>query len=52
MTYTEPSVIIHGQPEGLEDVPVRVHDACFTSEVGAGRGASWWLFCVLLSVAL
>lgn len=33
LTYTEPSVIIAGQPEGLEDVPVRVHDACFTSEV-------------------
>jgi len=22
-----------GEPEGLEDVPLRVHDACFTSEV-------------------
>lgn len=33
LTYTEPSVIIAGQPEGLADVPVRVHDACFTSEV-------------------
>jgi GTP cyclohydrolase II len=33
LTYTEPSVIIAGQPEGMEDVPVRVHDACFTSEV-------------------
>ena len=22
-----------GTPEGLEDVPLRVHDACFTSEV-------------------
>ncbi|CAK0785930.1 hypothetical protein CVIRNUC_009143 [Coccomyxa viridis] len=32
-TYTEPSCIITGYPEGLENVPVRVHDACFTSEV-------------------
>lgn len=32
-TYTEPSVIISGSPEGLSDVAVRVHDACFTSEV-------------------
>ncbi|CAL5228412.1 g11542 [Coccomyxa viridis] len=32
-TYTEPSCIITGRPEGLENVPVRVHDACFTSEV-------------------
>jgi hypothetical protein len=32
-TYTEPSVIISGRPEGLSDVAVRVHDACFTSEV-------------------
>jgi GTP cyclohydrolase II len=30
---TEPLAIIHGDVEGLEDVPVRVHDACFTSEV-------------------
>ncbi|KAL4443403.1 hypothetical protein ABPG75_011140 [Micractinium tetrahymenae] len=33
LTYTEPSVIISGSPEGCADVPVRVHDACFTSEV-------------------
>eukprot|EP00887_Chlorella_sp_A99_P001171 scaffold14.g1171.t1 len=32
-TFTEPSVIIAGRPEGCADVPVRVHDACFTSEV-------------------
>lgn len=30
---TEPLAIIHGDVEGLENVPVRVHDACFTSEV-------------------
>lgn len=35
LTYTEPSVIISGSPEGCADVAVRVHDACFTSEVGA-----------------
>ncbi|KAL4429188.1 hypothetical protein ABPG77_010167 [Micractinium sp. CCAP 211/92] len=33
LTYTEPSVIISGSPEGCADVAVRVHDACFTSEV-------------------
>lgn len=33
LTYTEPSVIIAGSPEGGADVAVRVHDACFTSEV-------------------
>lgn len=32
-TYTEPTAIIAGEVEGLEDVPCRVHDACFTSEV-------------------
>ncbi len=32
-TYTEPTAIINGKVEGLEDVPLRVHDACFTSEV-------------------
>lgn len=26
-------MIIAGQPEGKEEVPLRVHDACFTSEV-------------------
>jgi len=30
---TEPTCMIFGQVEGLENVPVRVHDACFTSEV-------------------
>lgn len=35
-TFTEPTVIIAGSPEGCTDVPVRVHDACYTSEVGAG----------------
>eukprot|EP00879_Flechtneria_rotunda_P022054 GHRR01023269.1.p1 GENE.GHRR01023269.1~~GHRR01023269.1.p1 ORF type:complete len:355 (+),score=75.04 GHRR01023269.1:205-1269(+) len=33
LTFTEPTAIICGQVEGLENVPVRVHDACFTSEV-------------------
>jgi GTP cyclohydrolase II len=32
-TYTEPTAIISGQVEGLSKVVVRVHDACFTSEV-------------------
>lgn len=32
-TFTEPSAIISGSVEGLEEVVVRVHDACFTSEV-------------------
>ena len=32
-TYSEPSAVMTGTPEGLEDVPLRVHDACFTSEV-------------------
>ena len=30
---TEPLAICYGDVSGLEDVPVRVHDACFTSEV-------------------
>jgi len=30
---TEPMAIIYGDVEGLAEVPVRVHDACFTSEV-------------------
>lgn len=30
---TEPLAIVHGDVNGLEKVPVRVHDACFTSEV-------------------
>ena len=30
---TEPVCVIYGEVEGQEDVPVRVHDACFTSEV-------------------
>ncbi|KAF5831720.1 GTP cyclohydrolase II-domain-containing protein [Dunaliella salina] len=33
LTYTEPTAIIAGNVEGREDVPVRVHDACYTSEV-------------------
>ncbi|KAF8069623.1 ribBA [Scenedesmus sp. PABB004] len=33
VTFTEPTAIIMGDVEGQEDVPVRVHDACFTSEV-------------------
>lgn len=32
-TFTEPTAIIFGQVEGQENVPVRVHDACYTSEV-------------------
>lgn len=32
-TFTEPTAIISGSVEGCEDVAVRVHDACFTSEV-------------------
>lgn len=32
-TFTEPSAIISGSVTGAEDVIVRVHDACFTSEV-------------------
>lgn len=30
---TEPVAIVYGDVEGREDVPVRVHDECFTSEV-------------------
>ncbi|GIL68484.1 hypothetical protein Vafri_21753 [Volvox africanus] len=33
VTFTEPTAIIAGRVEGQENVPVRVHDACFTSEV-------------------
>jgi len=33
LSYTEPAAIISGTVEGQENVPVRVHDACFTSEV-------------------
>ncbi|KAK3276909.1 hypothetical protein CYMTET_15049, partial [Cymbomonas tetramitiformis] len=29
----EPLAIISGEVEGMEEVPIRVHDACFTSEV-------------------
>lgn len=32
-TCTEPTAIICGSVEDMENVPVRVHDACFTSEV-------------------
>ncbi|GLC37629.1 hypothetical protein PLESTB_001666300 [Pleodorina starrii] len=32
-TFTEPTAIIAGRVEGQENVPLRVHDACFTSEV-------------------
>ncbi|KAL0024065.1 hypothetical protein WJX79_002241 [Trebouxia sp. C0005] len=32
-TFSEPTCIMTGKPEGLENVVVRVHDACFTSEV-------------------
>lgn len=31
--HYEPQAIIFGNVEGAEDVPIRVHDACFTSEV-------------------
>jgi len=30
---TEPVCLVYGDVEGKSDVPVRVHDACFTSEV-------------------
>jgi GTP cyclohydrolase II len=33
LTHTEPCAILTGRPEGGQAVPVRVHDACFTSEV-------------------
>uniref|UniRef100_A0A7S4FQJ2 GTP cyclohydrolase II n=1 Tax=Eutreptiella gymnastica TaxID=73025 RepID=A0A7S4FQJ2_9EUGL len=33
ITFTDPIAIIAGKPEGAESVPVRVHDACWTSEV-------------------
>lgn len=33
LTFTEPTAIISGSVEGKSDVPVRVHDACYTSEV-------------------
>ncbi|GMH32171.1 hypothetical protein BSKO_00005 [Bryopsis sp. KO-2023] len=32
-TYTEPTAVISGDVQGKSDVAVRVHDACFTSEV-------------------
>lgn len=32
-TFTEPTAIIYGAVEGQSNVPVRVHDACYTSEV-------------------
>ena len=32
-SFSEPSAIISGQVEGKKDVVVRVHDACWTSEV-------------------
>merc|ERR1712093_656744 len=31
--YSEPIAIVVGHPEGLKNIPIRVHDACFTSEV-------------------
>ena len=36
ITFTDPIAIIAGKPEGAESVPVRVHDACWTSEVCMG----------------
>lgn len=33
LTFTEPTAMLVGNVEGKENVPVRVHDACFTSEV-------------------
>ncbi|KIZ05210.1 hypothetical protein MNEG_2749 [Monoraphidium neglectum] len=32
-TFVEPTAIMCGQVEGMENVTLRVHDACFTSEV-------------------
>ena len=31
--HIEPIVVIMGDVEGKREIPVRVHDACFTSEV-------------------
>jgi len=33
VTFTDPIAIVHGTPEDRADVAVRVHDACWTSEV-------------------
>eukprot|EP00003_Mantamonas_plastica_P003973 TRINITY_DN1311_c0_g1_i4.p1 TRINITY_DN1311_c0_g1~~TRINITY_DN1311_c0_g1_i4.p1 ORF type:complete len:364 (+),score=65.51 TRINITY_DN1311_c0_g1_i4:482-1573(+) len=33
LDYTEPIAMIYGDIENGENIPVRVHDACFTSEV-------------------
>jgi GTP cyclohydrolase II len=33
VTFSEPTAVINGYVEGQEEVPVRVHDACYTSEV-------------------
>ncbi|GAX80850.1 hypothetical protein CEUSTIGMA_g8285.t1 [Chlamydomonas eustigma] len=33
VTFSEPTAVINGTVEGQEEVPVRVHDACYTSEV-------------------
>lgn len=33
VTFTEPVAIVVGNVRGAKNVPVRVHDACFTSEV-------------------
>ncbi|MEW5304746.1 MAG: hypothetical protein WDW36_007337 [Sanguina aurantia] len=33
VTFSEPTAMVYGSVEGMEHVPVRVHDACFTSEV-------------------
>ncbi|KAJ9527586.1 hypothetical protein QJQ45_025867 [Haematococcus lacustris] len=33
LTFTEPTAIMCGAVENCENVPVRVHDACYTSEV-------------------
>jgi GTP cyclohydrolase II len=32
-THIEPVAIIFGDIEGKADVPIRIHDQCFTSEV-------------------
>ena len=38
---SEPVAVVYGDIEGKEAVPVRVHDACFTSEVlGEARSHS------------
>jgi hypothetical protein len=41
-TFVEPTAIMCGQVEGMENVTLRVHDACFTS--GGRRFCPRWLW--------